>query len=190
VSVWKLVKQKPSLLNEALGDLSSIKEEFRPLFVADSDFPLVLDPRPSDWLACHEEAGQYYDEYVKSKMNKVDKLRNKIYILPIGSFSEESPSLEDLCDFTTRFFQLEVKILPSKTLSEKEFTPRINEYTNNVQILTTDILDFLISKLPPDAYCLVAITMTDLYPKASWNFVFGQARLIERVGVFSLYCSL
>ena len=40
--------------------------------------------------------------------------------------------------------------------------------------------------VPDDAFCLSAITMTDLYPKDSWNFVFGQARLYQRVGIYSL----
>lgn len=31
--------------------------------------------------------------------------------------------------------------------------------------------------MPKDAFCIVGITMIDLYPKDSWNFVFGQASL-------------
>ncbi len=48
-----------------------------------------------------------------------------------------------------------------------------------------DELDLLRSLLPPDGYCIVGVTMQDLYPKASWNFVFGQASLRDRVGVYS-----
>jgi archaemetzincin len=51
--------------------------------------------------------------------------------------------------------------------------------------LTGDVLSFLRKKLPADAFCLLAITMEDLYPDESWNFVFGQASLRERVGVYS-----
>lgn len=40
-------------------------------------------------------------------------------------------------------------------------------------------------ELPADAFCMLAITMEDLYPEPFWNFVFGQASLRERVGVFS-----
>ena len=28
---------------------------------------------------------------------------------------------------------------------------------------------------PRDAYCVIAVMMTDLYPKIEWNFVFGLA---------------
>jgi len=36
-----------------------------------------------------------------------------------------------------------------------------------------------------DAFCVLAITMEDLYPEPSWNFVFGRASLRERVGLYS-----
>ena len=35
------------------------------------------------------------------------------------------------------------------------------------------------------SYATMAITMSDIYPGEEWNYVFGQARLDERVGVFS-----
>lgn len=40
-----------------------------------------------------------------------------------------------------------------------------------------DLLRFLSNTKPKDAFCIVGITMIDLYPKESWNFVFGQASL-------------
>uniref|UniRef100_A0A8C6BUF4 Archaemetzincin-2 n=1 Tax=Monodon monoceros TaxID=40151 RepID=A0A8C6BUF4_MONMO len=47
------------------------------------------------------------------------------------------------------------------------------------------ILKFLKKKKPEDAFCVVGITMIDLYPRDSWNFVFGQASLTDGVGIFS-----
>lgn len=44
-----------------------------------------------------------------------------------------------------------------------------------------DLLRFLMKKKPKDAFCIVGITMIDLYPKESWNFVFGQASLTEGI---------
>ena len=78
---------------------------------------------------------------------------------------------------------MQVKILPS--VSIENFPTRRNPFTNNSQILTTDILRFLKARVPADACCVLAITMEDLYPEASWNFVFGQASLRDRVGVYS-----
>ena len=39
------------------------------------------------------------------------------------------------------------------------------------------ILDKAIPLLPKDAYCLLVVTMYDIYPKPEWNFVFGLADL-------------
>lgn len=48
------------------------------------------------------------------------------------------------------------------------------------------MLAYLESRLPADAFALCGFTHEDLYPEESWNFVFGQASLRERVGVFSV----
>jgi predicted Zn-dependent protease len=47
----------------------------------------------------------------------------------------------------------------------------------------TRVLDAI--NVPKDAYCVLAVTMCDLYPRDEWNFVYGLARLTGRVGVFS-----
>jgi predicted Zn-dependent protease len=48
------------------------------------------------------------------------------------------------------------------------------------------VLESMIRKgIPNDAYGVMAVTMGDLYPKPEWNFVYGLARLRDRVGVFS-----
>ena len=39
--------------------------------------------------------------------------------------------------------------------------------------------------VPKDAYCMLSVTMEDLYPRESWNFVFGLANFSSRTGVFS-----
>jgi archaemetzincin len=54
-----------------------------------------------------------------------------------------------------------------------------------VQQLTTEILSLLVRRLPEDAFILLGVTMADLYPGASWNFVFGEAAPRDRVGVYS-----
>ncbi len=65
------------------------------------------------------------------------------------------------------------------------FTIRRNPASGQPQYLTTDILAALKKSLPSDAFCCLAISMVDLFPSPSWNFVFGQASLYERVGVYS-----
>jgi archaemetzincin len=41
------------------------------------------------------------------------------------------------------------------------------------------------TRLPKDGFALLGVTMTDLYPDPSWNFVFGQASPQGHVGVYS-----
>src|SRR5439155_806815 len=62
---------------------------------------------------------------------------------------------------------------------------RVNGSTGKRQLLTSDVLALLRRELPADAFSLSAFTREDLYPEDTWNFVFGQASLRERVGVFS-----
>ena len=109
-----------------------------------------------------------------------------IYLQPLGNFAaDRSTSIARLREFAAAFFAMEVKALPAAPLAAGKFTTRRNPNTGNLQILAGDVLAFLKARLPADAFCLVAITMEDLYPEPSWNFVFGQASLRERVGVYS-----
>lgn len=170
----------------AIGATKGLTEALRRALDPGSDFEPIPIPKPGDWLAVHWEPGQTFEDFAKEKWNRPDKARNKIYLQPLGEFPEkQSPSVEVLKEYVAAYFAMEVEILPPLALSEYTFTGRINPYTRNRQILTRDVLTFLQKKLPADAFCILAITMEDLYPEPSWNFVFGQASLKERVGVYS-----
>ena len=49
------------------------------------------------------------------------------------------------------------------------------------------LYDVLSPRLPEDAFCVLGVTATDLYPSDDYNFVFGQASIKSRVGVASLF---
>jgi archaemetzincin len=56
------------------------------------------------------------------------------------------------------------------------------------QVLTGYVLDKVLRpRLPEDAAAYIAFTASDLWPGEGWNFVFGEASLKGRVGVWSLY---
>src|SRR5204863_2559698 len=80
---------------------------------------------------------------------------------------------------------LDVVALSPLDSAASQTTPRQNPQTHQTQLLTTGILALLQRQLPNDAYAMLGITMTDLYPDPAWNFVFGQASLRERVGIYS-----
>ena len=170
----------------ALGNLFEEPEVLRHLLKPNDDFSPITPPGPDDWLSVHPEKGQTFEEYRDSDANRPDAKRHTIYLLPIGEFPEDAgPPLADLRAYAAAFFQREVKVLPAYVPHDLEFEPRKNPHSGQRQVLTGSIMDFLKTKLPADAYCLLGVTMTDLYPQRSWNFVFGQASLANRVSVYS-----
>lgn len=162
-------------------------EVLRPM-LADRLYPPLEKPRPGDWLASGHEWAQSVKAYRNSKPNFPDATRKVLYLLPLGEFPEKSraPSLEALREYLGLFFGMESRLAPAETEAATGATRRINGESGQPQMLTSDILKWLPGKLPADAYAMLAVTMTDLYPKESWNFVFGEATFKERVGVFSL----
>jgi archaemetzincin len=54
-------------------------------------------------------------------------------------------------------------------------------------LLSTFVLNLLKPRRPDDAVAVLALTTEDLWPGKGWNFVFGQASLGERVGVWSTH---
>jgi len=172
---------------DAIGDTSGLPVVLRRAFTPDRGaFDPIPKPGPNDWLAVHEEPGQTFDEFKASQPNRPTQARRVIYLQPLGDFGpERSPSIDKLRKFAAAFFAMEVKKLPLIKIDNSKFSTRRNPYTGNPQILTGEVLNFLKGRVPMDAFCILAITMEDLYPEPAWNFVFGQASLRDRVGVYS-----
>ncbi len=169
---------------EAIGPTTGLSAVLQRAFAADDAFPAMPTPGPNDWLAAHREPGQTFEEFQRSRPNRPNVQRRTIYLQPLGAFPEQQ-NLEKLREYAAHFFQMEVKVLTPISISAGGFTSRTNSMTRRQQILTGDVLEWLKGKLAGDAFCVLAITMEDLYPEPSWNFVFGQASLTERVGVYS-----
>ena len=174
-------------LREAVGDLQGRSPELQRAFTRNGNaFQPIPSPGPNDWLAVHSESGQTFDQFKAFQPNRPTPDRHLIYLQPLGSFApEDSPLIEKLRQFAADFFSMEVKMLPPVAITDAKVTTRVNSLTGNEQILTGDVLSFLKSRVPGDAFCVLSITMEDLYPEPSWNFVFGQASLRDRVGIYS-----
>jgi archaemetzincin len=171
---------------KAIGSTDGLPETLRRALEPGADFEPIRAAKPGDWLAEHRETGQSFEDFVKSKPNRPDKIRTKIYLQPLGQFPKgQIPLVETLRAYAAANFAMPVEVLPTLSLTEFRITTRINRSTQNRQILTGDVLTILKRNIPADAFCVLAITMEDLYPDPSWNFVFGQASLRERVGVYS-----
>jgi archaemetzincin len=145
-------------------------------------------PMDSDWLASFHEPGQTFEQFLAQPPTGLTRQRRVIVLQPVGEFSrDELAFLGKLRDFATAYFQLPVRIqrpvpLPDHGQRTRGFGSR--KWTQfHAGTLMEDVL---LPRLPDDAVCYLGITMVDLYPEPSWNFVFGQASFDKRVGVYSL----
>lgn len=171
---------------EAVGSLADLPEQSRRAYLPGDDFAPLAKPKAGEWLAVFPEPGQTVDEYLRSGPNPFAPPRNKIYLLPLGTFPEgDSPSIELLREYTSLYFMAETMVLPAVDIKALGVGHRTNQHTKKGQYRTGDLLGVLKKQLPADAYCILGITMADLYPDDAWNFVFGEALLTERAGVFS-----
>ncbi|XP_062859182.1 archaemetzincin-2 isoform X2 [Trichomycterus rosablanca] len=145
----------------------------------------------SDWIPSHPEAPQDFQSFYSNPYRSTPNSGHKtIYIQTIGSFGEGDGITEQYVEWLREYCEafyhgLVVKLLQPVTVASTGCTFRVNSNTHNLQLHAGDLLAFLKKKKPKDAFCIVGITMIDLYPRDSWNFVFGQASLTEGIGVFS-----
>lgn len=158
---------------------------------ADKIRPLVAKktpPEAGDWLAQHPERGQTFDQFLTSRPNRPTDRLTTLYLQPIGDFTKaQEPLIKDTQEILRVVFGLPVKVLAPLPDSEIPATARrVHPRWGMSQFLSTYILNYLKSRRPADAVAVLGLTATDLYPQPSWNFVFGQASLNERVGVWSL----
>lgn len=145
-------------------------------------------PGPSDWLASHTEPGETFEQYLDADPTKPTKERQKIYVLPLGTFNAKQQKLVEVAaGYLEVFYDLSVVNMSPKPLTAAPPNVRQNPATKSRQVKTGHILnDILAPMLPADAAALIAFTVDDLYPDESMNYVFGQASLENRVGVWSL----
>lgn len=168
--------------NEQTGFDSTFLEKAKSLFQEKGP------PQPGDWIYEHKESGQTYKQYLKSNPRTANEKRNKIYILPLGDFqNEDYQILNSTKDYLEIFFGMDVIIRNNKPLTLIPDSARryndVNEQLHSIYIL----YEVLLPEIPDDAVAYMAITTSDLYPKESWNFVFGQASVKRRVGVTSIF---
>jgi len=169
---------------ERVEKLKSDMEKLRPLHKK------LGKPAPGDWLYHHHEPGQTFEEYLRCDPVVPDEKRNVIYIQPLGDFTATQRKIVALtADFLGRFFSMPVKELQPLPLAViPAEARRVHPSWGDKQILTTYVLEKILKpRLPKDAFACIALTSSDLWPGAGWNFVFGQASLRHRVGVWSLY---
>lgn len=102
----------------------AIGEPIPLLFTPGCSFEPLPTPGPSSWLNQHAEDGQTFDDFLKVSNNQPTGKRNKIYLLPIGTFDviEDSLDLNVIVEYMTIFFQMKdrIQLLPSLPIYESQ----------------------------------------------------------------------
>lgn len=152
--------------------------------IAQNDIQLSA-PAEGEWLFEHSEGGQTFEAYKKANPVKPGPNRSVIYLLPVGEFTAlQQKALLLTRAYVAIFFQLETVLL--HPIADTAVPTRLQ--TDHLQLLAPYVVHTLLAdKMPANGIALMAISAKDLYPKASWNYVFGQASLTKRVGVTSIY---
>ncbi|MGD0088437.1 MAG: archaemetzincin [Planctomycetota bacterium] len=148
----------------------------------------IHKPGPHDWLANHAEPGQTFNEYLACEPVTLEGTRRVLYIQPLGKFTPTQRKIVTLsAAFMAIYFNTEVKVNEDLPLALVPAQHQRLSRGFGTQLRTGYVLDKLLKpRLPEDAAACIAFTAADLYPEDDWNFVFGQASLYQRVGVWSL----
>lgn len=147
-------------------------------------------PQPGDWLDQHEEKGQTFEEYLKADPVRPSTQRNKLYVQKLGELdSSEQRVIELTAEYLGIYYQIEVVVLDAIPLDSASIpSGSQRRHLGHKQYHTKYILyDILKPNLPDSAAAYIAFTAADLYPDPNWNFVFGQASVKDRVGVWSIH---
>ncbi len=145
-----------------------------------------------DWLERFPEPGQSFRKWLRSDPVMPRGKRRVLCVAPLGEFRKDDRKIVDLsAEWLSLFFAVPSRI--EADISVADFPPRAFRRwpvlgKEQTQILSTHVLDKVLKpRVPADAAALIAFTAMDLWPGEGWNFVFGQASLRERVGVWSLH---
>lgn len=163
---------------------AEVETKLRPIAI-----PLAK-AKPGDWLAEHKEDGQTFAAYLRAKPVRKSREQGTIYICLLGEFTPEQQKIVETAQkYLQVFYQVPVKVRKKMPLADvPDRARRIHPTWGGEQIQTTYVLEEVLQPdRPDDALAYLAFTSSDLYPDPKWNFVFGQASLRERTGVWSIH---
>jgi archaemetzincin len=146
----------------------------------EGEFIRLEEPRPGQWRYYFKEPPQDLEKYQKEVRNLKSPQHNIIYIQPLGKLSPFAERvLPAICEYVKIFFDCDSQLLKPLSLPLKAYSSWRNQYN------ATMLLEHLKPLLPTDAVAYTGITEVDLFSEGL-NFVFGEASLLDRLGVYSL----
>ncbi len=136
-------------------------------------------PKVGEWLDVFPEDGQTFREYREVGPTRPDRVRKKIYVLPLLT---QPPSdkklLSKLAQVMRAFYGLDVKVLKPQAMPKRAYRPGGRRF---------DILQLvpaLRTALPQDGVFVLGVTDRDLH-LTKHGPTFGWAHFRLRVGVMS-----
>lgn len=166
-----------------MDDIAVAMQKIKPLFKPKTP------AGPGDWLAEHKEPGQSYRQFRTLVTEPAVKKYSTLRLVPIGPLSEGQAAVFDVTkDFLKPFFGLDLVVdAPVRIEDIPNDAQRYVFMGDPPQLLTSHLLNAVLMarRLERDA-AVLGITAFDLWPGPGWNFVFGQASLTQRVGVWSM----
>ena len=173
----------PKVVKPTDAEIRAAADAIRPLHLK------MEKPAENDWLARHQEAGQTFAQYRQRQKQRICDQYQTLYIQPLGEFTAtQNKLLAETTEFVGRFYGMPVKTLEVVRLEKlPEKARRVPAEGAAPQVLTHYLLDNVLKpRRPKDAAAVMGLTASDLWPGEGWNFVFGQASLTDRVGVWSI----
>jgi len=170
-------------------------------------FHNIPDPISSkDWLVVNKESRQTYNKWLRGWNDvRQPNTPNIIYLQPIGVF--DTALLTNLSLFVSAYYPgilvrigelITITSTPTtQTISVPKINSRRKDTTNTTRILTwrqrkhgkqyaiEPIIDALHLCKPKDAFCVIGVTMEDLYANIGDTFTVGLANKGAGVALFS-----
>lgn len=144
-------------------------------------------PRRGEWLSVHDEPGQSFVEYLRGRPTVATERRRVLLVQPLGALDTGQQRLvARTALFLSLYYGLAVRVAAPLALRG---LPRgaSRRLDGERQLRTGWLLQQVLAPLVTDeTVAVLGLTGEDLYPAANWRFVFGQATLRDRVGVWSL----
>jgi archaemetzincin len=146
-------------------------------------------PQAGGWLDSHEEPGQTYAQYLEGGRQRVIDRYSTLRVVPIGPLTAGQQRVVNITnEFMRAFYGFKLVTDPPVSLTviapeaQRQFIAGAPP-----QLLTTWLhRRILMPRRQAADAAVLGITANDLWPGDGWNFVFGQATLTERVGVWSM----
>uniref|UniRef100_A0A7S4DMS1 Archaemetzincin-2 n=1 Tax=Lotharella globosa TaxID=91324 RepID=A0A7S4DMS1_9EUKA len=190
MSSWRFKRPtKKERLRAALASRTEKLDEVPLAFtpVPESAFKPISKPKGVDWLREQKERGQSFISFERGVFKAVPHGKfTVIELVPIGPV----PNLEEISRFTAAFISpCTCRVAKAIPLSEASSSSREGD-EGQLQLKCSTVYKALKKRKMTrgsarDVLVTIGVTMADLYPGEGWNFVYGQADIVDGLGVFS-----